>query len=152
MARKSSKDIRIEELEEKLRRSTDLCGEVMCDRDRLENELRDLREQMQSQISNIEMEKQLLEVLAENNQLRETVELLKSQLRIYETIQPEEKKRNPRNAGRKKGDEKWVASYNAFCESYESQKTISETMKETGISRATYFRYKKLYEDTKINV
>lgn len=53
-----------------------------------------------------------------------------------------------RNAGRKKADEKWVRSYDAFCELYKSQKSISEIMKETGISRSTYYRYKKFYEAT----
>lgn len=115
----------------------------------LENEVHSLKEQLQSQKSNIETEKQLLEILAENNQLRETIELLKSQLRIYESIQPEEKKRNPRNAGRKKGDEKFIAGYDAFCVKYESGKTMAEIMRECGISRATYFRHKRLYEDTK---
>ena len=53
-----------------------------------------------------------------------------------------------RNAGRKKADEKWVRSYDAFCRLYESQKSINEIMQETGISRSTYFRYKKLYDST----
>lgn len=95
-------------------------------------------------------QKQLLEALAENNRLRETIQLLKSQLLIYETNKHEEPKKNPRNAGRKKADDKWVASYDAFCRLYESHKSISEIMKECNISRSTYFRYKKLYEDTKI--
>ena len=58
------------------------------------------------------------------------------------------KGKNPRNAGRKVADEKWVASFNQFIELHESQKTINEIMKEMKISRATYYRYKKLYEDT----
>lgn len=54
-------------------------------------------------------------------------------------------KHNERNAGRKKADEKWVASYTQWQKLYESQKSINEIMEETGISRATYYRYKKLY-------
>lgn len=53
-----------------------------------------------------------------------------------------------RNAGRKRADEKWVRSYDSFCELYKSHKSINEIMKKTGISRSTYYRYKKLYEAT----
>ncbi len=56
-------------------------------------------------------------------------------------------KHNARNAGRKKADEKWAKSFNQWIELYESQKSINETIKEMGISRATYYRYKKLYEN-----
>lgn len=104
----------------------------------------------ESQKSNIETEKRLLDALAENNQLRDTIQLLKSQLSICETAREEPKKKS--NAGRKKADDKWVASYNAFCCLYESQKPISEIMTVCKISRATYFRYKKLYEETKIDI
>lgn len=57
-------------------------------------------------------------------------------------------KKNQRNAGRKPADDKWVKSFNAFIACYESQKSISETMEELHISRTTYYRYKKLYDDT----
>jgi response regulator of citrate/malate metabolism len=62
------------------------------------------------------------------------------------------KGKNPRNAGRKSADKKWVASFNHFIELHESQKTINETIEEMGISRATYYRYKKLYNDTNIGL
>lgn len=62
------------------------------------------------------------------------------------------KGKNPRNAGRKVADEKWVASFNRFILLHESHKSINEIMKEMNISRATYFRYKKLYNDTKTSV
>ena len=58
------------------------------------------------------------------------------------------KGKNPRNAGRKPADEKWVESFNVFIRLHESQKTINEIMEEMSISRATYFRYKKLYNET----
>lgn len=61
-------------------------------------------------------------------------------------------KHNERNAGRKKADEKWVASFSRFMDLYESQKTINEIMEEMEISRATYYRYKKLYEDTNVSI
>lgn len=53
-----------------------------------------------------------------------------------------------RNAGRKSADERWVASFNAFCELYKSHKLKEEIMEEIRISRATYYRYKKLYDET----
>lgn len=58
------------------------------------------------------------------------------------------KGKNPRNAGRKVADEKWIESFNMFIRLHESQKTINEIMEEMSISRATYFRYKKLYNET----
>ena len=57
-------------------------------------------------------------------------------------------KHNARNAGRKKADEKWVQSFVTWQELYKSQKSINEIMSEMGISRATYYRYKKLYDET----
>lgn len=60
------------------------------------------------------------------------------------------KGKNPRNAGRKAADEKWAESFNKFIRLHESQKTINEIMEEMNISRATYFRYKKLYNETNI--
>ena len=68
--------------------------------------------------------------------------------RIEELEKSAVRKHNERNAGRKPADEKWVASFNRFSALYESQKSMKEIMGETGMSRATYFRYKKLYEDT----
>ena len=62
------------------------------------------------------------------------------------------KRRNPNNAGRKAADDKWVASFSKFTELYESQKSIYEIMEETGISRATYYRYKRLYDDTNVSL
>lgn len=57
-------------------------------------------------------------------------------------------KHNERNAGRKKADDKWVESFNNFVRLYESQKSKDEIMEKMKISRATYFRYKKIYDDT----
>lgn len=112
------------------------------------------RKRKKSQNSNaasvdFETEKKLLDLYKENNQLRENLSLLKSQILIYENKQREEKKHNQRGAGRKKGDAKFIAGYDTFCVAYESGKTMAEIMKECGISRSTYFRHKRLYEDTK---
>ena len=52
-------------------------------------------------------------------------------------------KHNERNAGRKPG----MVSFELFSGLYEAGKIMEEIMKETKISRATYFRYKKQYND-----
>ena len=61
-------------------------------------------------------------------------------------------KHNARNAGRKKADEKWVESFARWADLYESHKSITEIMQEMSISRATYYRYKKLYDDTEVSL
>ncbi|MFQ7826452.1 MAG: hypothetical protein ACLRH4_16300 [Anaerobutyricum hallii] len=58
------------------------------------------------------------------------------------------KGKNPRGAGRKPADEKWVKSFSKFIKLAESHKLKNEIMEEMGISSATYYRYKRLYEDT----
>ncbi len=57
------------------------------------------------------------------------------------------KGKNPRNAGRKTNDDKFTESFNRFVDLYESNKPVNEIMKETGISKRTYYRYKKLYQE-----
>lgn len=153
MARKSSKDIRIEELEKERDEAVKRCWDVMAERDSLENELSSIKETVENERGLLfDTEKKNLDLQAENSNLRETIALLKSQLLIYEKTLNEEKKHNPRGAGRKKGDKKFIAGYDAFCAAYEANKSMAEIMKECGISRATYFRHKRLYEDTKINI
>ena len=68
---------------------------------------------------------------AENQQLKE-------QLRV----------KNQRNAGRKKADQKWVASYVTFCELYDAGSSKVAIQKQMGISDATFYRYQKLKRDT----
>ena len=55
--------------------------------------------------------------------------------------------RNVRGAGRKKNDAKWIDSYVHFCRLYQSACTMEEVMEQMQISRATYYRYKKIYQD-----
>lgn len=62
-------------------------------------------------------------------------------------IQEQLPKHNERNAGRKKTDEKWIKSYLQWVALYESQKPVKETMKIMGISKATYYRFKKVYNE-----
>lgn len=62
-------------------------------------------------------------------------------------IQEQLPKHNERNAGRKKTDEKWTKSYLQWVALYEFQKPVKETMKIMGISKATYYRFKKVYNE-----
>lgn len=61
------------------------------------------------------------------------------------------KGKNPRGAGRKMSDDKWAENFCIFMKCYDSGKTAAEIMKECQISRSTYYRYKKLYEETGVN-
>ncbi len=50
-------------------------------------------------------------------------------------------------AGRRKHDEKWMASYNDFVAQYESGKTVMEIVDEGSISRRTAYRYLAYYRE-----
>lgn len=84
-------------------------------------------------------------------QLQAEIEALKVIIEEKDREIEELKKKNQRNAGRKPADDKWVAGFNAFIKCYESQKSINETMRELNISRSTYYRYKRLYNDTTVS-
>lgn len=81
-------------------------------------------------------------------QLQTEIEKLQKVIEEKDREIEELKRKNQRNAGRKPADDKWVAGFKAFIACYESQKSIIETMKELNISRSTYYRYKKLYDET----
>lgn len=49
--------------------------------------------------------------------------------------------------GRKKHDEKWMASYNEFALMYEDGKNIAEIVSEGKISRRTAYRYLAYYKE-----
>jgi predicted RNase H-like HicB family nuclease len=49
--------------------------------------------------------------------------------------------------GRKKHDEKWMASFNEFALMYKDGKTIAEIVAESDISRRTAYRYLTYYKD-----
>ncbi|MBE5947709.1 MAG: resolvase [Lachnospiraceae bacterium] len=70
------------------------------------------------------------ELEAENKALREELEHYRSRNR----------------AGRKKHDDTWLASYNAFVEKYESGMTIMGIVSQGEISRRTAYRYKAYYD------
>ena len=77
--------------------------------------------------------KYISELEAENKVLREELEQFKSLKR----------------AGRKKHDDTWLASYNAFVEKYESGMTIMGIVDQGEISRRTAYRYKAYYDAQK---
>lgn len=49
--------------------------------------------------------------------------------------------------GRKKHDEKWMASFNEFALMYEDGKTIAEIVAESNISRRTAYRYLEYFKE-----
>lgn len=57
-----------------------------------------------------------------------------------------EQYKNRKNAGRKKHDEKWKASYDAWEKLFEAGFPAVEIMRQSEISRRTYYRYKAYYE------
>ena len=68
----------------------------------------------------------------------------KTCIRFAEQIESS-KKKNPRGAGRHKYDKKWSDRYFQFSILMDQKKSMAETMAALGISRATYFRLKKVY-------
>lgn len=77
----------------------------------------------------------------ENARLREQVrELQREIVRL--------KGDNPRNAGRRSGDEKWVRGYSEFVRMKKENQSRETIMKELSISRATFYRYQKLFNET----
>lgn len=68
----------------------------------------------------------------------------KTCIRFAEQIESS-KKKNPRGAGRHKYDKKWSDRYFQFSIMMDQKKSMTETMAALGISRATYFRLKKVY-------
>ena len=81
----------------------------------------------------------------ETEHLREENKILQMQVNVWQNYSSEHK-HNERGAGRKWHDSKWQSKYEAFCEMYEAQRTISDVTASMGISRATYYRYKKIYD------
>lgn len=57
--------------------------------------------------------------------------------------------RKKKNAGRKKNNAKWQASYNAFVELYEQGLSMSEIVEHSTCSRRTCYRYKTHYDNLK---
>ena len=78
---------------------------------------------------------QALEKIAE---LESENKALREELERYKNITP---------AGRRKHDEKWMASYNEFVLKYESGMTIMEIVNQGEISRRTAYRYKSYYDE-----
>lgn len=90
------------------------------------------------------------EIKTLKKQLEEELRLAKEAEQRAEELKKEIERlrgKNPRNAGRKANDEKFTESFNKFADLYKSHKPVNEIMKETGISKRTYYRYKKLYQE-----
>lgn len=68
----------------------------------------------------------------------------KTCIRFAEQIEAN-KKKNPRGAGRHKYDKKWSDRYFQFSILMDQKKSMTEIMAALGISRATFFRLKKVY-------
>lgn len=68
----------------------------------------------------------------------------KTCIRFAEQIEAS-KKKNPRGAGRHKFDKKWSDRYFQFSILMDQKKSMNEVMAALGISRATFFRLKKVY-------
>lgn len=84
-------------------------------------------------------EKEILKISRERDAYKKTC------IKFAEQIESSMKK-NPRNAGRKKYDKKWSNRYMQFSILMDEKKTMKEVMESLSISRATYFRLKKIYE------
>lgn len=54
--------------------------------------------------------------------------------------------RKKKNAGRKKNNDQWRKSYNAFVELYEKGLPMIEIVKLSECSRRTCYRYKEYYD------
>ena len=80
----------------------------------------------------------LEQALERINELELENAMLREKLERYKNITP---------AGRRKHDEKWMASYNEFVLKYESGMTIMEIVNQGEISRRTAYRYKSYYDE-----
>ena len=84
----------------------------------------------------------LEQALERINELELENSMLREELERYKNITP---------AGRRKHDEKWMASYNEFVLKYESGMTIMEIVNQGEISRRTAYRYKSYYDGLRDN-
>ncbi len=84
------------------------------------------------------MIKTLEEALVYISKLEEENKELRTELENY-------KKR--KQAGRKKHDDIWTASYNDFVMKYEGGMGIMEIVSKSEISRRTAYRYKAYYDE-----
>ena len=82
------------------------------------------------------------------NTLEEALERIKFLEAENEHLKVElEAYRNRNTGGRKKHNEAWMESYNAFASKYESGMSIMEIVSQGEISRRTAYRYKAYYDE-----
>lgn len=90
------------------------------------------------------------EALLRIEELEQQVVTLKSELdqvtQLYQKVK--ERRFNERGAGRKKNDAKWQARYHEFAKLFEGKKSEAEIEAVMKISRSTYYRFKKYYQDS----
>lgn len=83
------------------------------------------------------------------------IKTLEDALKRIKELEEENKKLTEENeelkkrkvSGRRKHDEKWMASFNRFAELYKSGLSIVEIVEQGGISRRTAYRYRAYYEE-----
>ena len=70
---------------------------------------------------------------------------LEQEVAVLKAENEELRSRSP--AGRRKHDEKWMASYGDFVAQYENGKTVMEIVDQGSISRRTAYRYLAYYRE-----
>jgi septal ring factor EnvC (AmiA/AmiB activator) len=109
-----------------------------------------LRQEISQLISQIKFNNMKFqnELAAKDHEIRSQqteINALKKQIKSLEEQLNTKHAKNERHAGRRKFDKKWTDTYMKFSVLMDQKKTQQEIMAEMGISRATYFRYKKVY-------
>ncbi|MDO4491793.1 MAG: hypothetical protein Q4B85_12070 [Lachnospiraceae bacterium] len=112
-----------------------------------EGEFEENKEQDENQKQEQELSEVHQELLRKYSKLEEDYRLLEEKytalLRDFENY-----KHSKSKAGRKPNDEKWTARYQAFARLKDAGKKRQEIQLELDMSRATYFRYNKIYSDS----
>ncbi len=116
------------------------------------DEIKSLQAEITSLISQRNLYKQKYEELQAKHDAeirvlkRERDKYKKTCIKFAEQLQ-DLTKHNARNAGRKKFDKKWSERYMKFSILMDQNKSMEAIMEELDISRATYFRFKKVYKN-----
>lgn len=140
-----TKQQQIENLQAKLDKAYKLLAEEQKKNAELTEKANDTfanstdRQQMEKQIKKYQ---DMAELAQQNySSLRKKYDDLKEKyIILYESDQKRKK------AGRKPHDDAWQEQYQKFCEMYNAGLSQREIMEQLDISRATYFRLKKLFK------
>ena len=119
-------------------------------------EITPLRKQLGELTDSLERQKDInRRLVAENERLK----------RWLENPDDPERKKNPRNAGRKPHNEKWERAYNVYYACFEKNMTLKQAEEYVNnrvdrsewlyglkkFSKSTYYRYKKIYNEEQRN-